>query len=144
MMSSANNLMYLVETCSLNKKEPLSGRLSTAKITRTEKYGALIYPVEFFYLFVRSIEFVFSKLLITKNISICGDGLVGKIIDCINKNSTLIFILTNFLPVEPREKVSEVTELRTFLFSLCGEFRGKKVVRVFMKSSKHSLQLGIR
>ena len=104
----------------------------------------MIYPVEFFYLFVRSIKFLFSKLLITKTISICGDGLVGKFIDCINKKITLIFILTNFLPVEPREKVSEVAELRTFLSSLCGEFRGKKVVRVFMERSKHSLQLGIR
>ena len=104
MMSSANNLMYLVETCSLNKKEPLPGSLSTVKITRMEKYGALIYPVEFFYLFVRSIEFVFSKLLITKTISICGDGLVGKIIDCINKNSTLIFILTNFYQLNREKK----------------------------------------
>ena len=46
--SSANNIMYLVETCSLNKKEPLPAHLPTAKITRTEKYGGLIYPVESF------------------------------------------------------------------------------------------------
>ena len=47
--SSANNLMYLVETCSINKKEPLPAHLPTAKITRTEKYGGLIYPVEYFF-----------------------------------------------------------------------------------------------
>ena len=113
--SSASNLMYLVETCSLNKKEPLPAHLPTAKITRTEKYGGLIYPVESFFLFVKSIELVFSKLLTTKAISIYGDGLVGKIVDCINKNSTIIFILTTFLPVESRERVSEVVEFRKFI-----------------------------
>ena len=92
MTSSTNNLVYLVEKRSLNKKEPLPAHLPTAKITRTEKYGGLIYPVETFFLLFRSIELVFSKLLTTKAISIYGDGLVGKIIDCINKNSTIIFI----------------------------------------------------
>ena len=48
--SSANSLMYLVEICSLNKKEALPTHLPTAKITRTEKYGWLIYPVESFFL----------------------------------------------------------------------------------------------
>ena len=40
--------------------------------------------------FVRSIDFLFSKLLTRRAILIYGDGLVGKIIDCMNKNSTII------------------------------------------------------
>ena len=49
-----------------------------------------------------------------KAISIYGDELVGKIIDCINTKFTIIFILSTLLPVESRKKVSEVDELRTF------------------------------
>ena len=75
---------------------------------------------------------------------IYGDGLVGKIIDCINKNSTITFILTTFLPVESREKVSEVVEFRTFILHLYGKFRGKEFVRAFMGGSKRFLELGIR
>ena len=92
-------------------------------------------------MFVRHIEFVFSKFLTTKAISIYGDGLVSKIIDCINKNFTTISILTTFLLVESRENVSEVDELRTFLLNLYGKFRGKEFIRAFMGSSKQSLEL---
>ena len=49
-----------------------------------------------------------------KAISIYSDTLVGKIIDCINTQFTIIFILYTLLPVESRKKVSEVDELRTF------------------------------
>ena len=93
------------------------------------------------FLFVRHVEFVFSKFLTTKAISIYGDGLVSKIIDCINKNFTTISILTTFLLVESRENVSEVDELRTFLLNLYGKFRGKEFIRAFMGSSKQSLEL---
>ena len=86
------------------------------------------------FLFVRNIEFLFSKLLTTKAISIYGNGLICKIIDCINKNFTIISILTTFLLVESRENVSEVDELRTFLLNLYGKFRGKEFIRVFMGS----------
>lgn len=37
-----------------------------------------IYPVEFLFWFVKSIKFVFSRVLITKAILIYGDELVGK------------------------------------------------------------------
>ena len=56
---------------------------------RTEKYGWLMC-IQSNPFFVRSIDFLFSKLLTTRAISIYGDGLVGKIIDCMNKNSTII------------------------------------------------------
>ena len=87
---------------------------------------------------------VFFNLLTAKAITIYDDELVGKIIDCINKNSTITFILTTFLPVESREKVSEVVEFRTFILNLYGKFRGKEFVRAFMGGSKRFLELGIR
>ena len=45
---------------------------------------------------VKNIKFVFSKLLTTKAISIYDDGLVGKIIECINKVSTMIYFYLLF------------------------------------------------
>ena len=87
---------------------------------------------------------MFFKLLIAKAITIYNDRLVGKIIDCINKNFTIISILTTFLSVESREKVSEIDDLCTFLLNLYGKFRGKEFIRAFMGSSKKSLELGIR
>ena len=95
-------------------------------------------------MFVRSIELVFSKLLTIKAIFIYSDGLIGNIVHSINTNSTIIFILTTFLPVASREKVSEVVEFRTFILNLYGKFRGKEFVRAFMGSSKQFVELGIR
>ena len=80
--------MHLVKSCSLDKSS-LTTKLPTRKVTRSDKYGGLIYPVESFFSFIKSVEFVFSDLLTTKAITIYSDELVGKIIDCINNNSTV-------------------------------------------------------
>ena len=135
--------MHLVKSCSLDKSS-LPANLPTRKVTRSEKYGGLIYPVESFFSFIKSVEFVFSNLLTAKAITIYGDEIVGKIIDCLNNNSTVHTVVSGFFPVETREKVREMDELRLFLLNLYGKFRGKEFVRAYMGSGKKSLELGIR
>jgi len=122
----------------------LPANLPTRKVTRSEKYGGLIYPVESFFSFIKSVEFVFSNLLTAKAITIYGDEIVGKIIDCLNNNSTVHTVVSGFFSVETREKVREMDELRLFLLKLYGKFRGKEFVRAYMGSGKKSLELGIR
>ena len=63
---------------------------------------------------VKNIEFIFSKLLTTKAISIYGDGLVGKIIECINKVSTMIYFYLLFVSVASKEKVSKLLNYALF------------------------------
>ena len=93
--SAAENLMHLVKSCSLDKLS-LPANLPTRKVTRSEKYGELIYPVESFFSFIKSVEFVFSNLLTAKAITIYGDEIVGKIIDCLNNNSTVHTVVSGF------------------------------------------------
>ena len=79
---SVNNLMYLVEICRLNKK-------NLCLVTYQNIVRRLIQSNPFFG--VNCIEFVFSKILTTKAILNYVDGFVCKIIDCINKISTIVF-----------------------------------------------------
>ena len=53
-------------------------------------------------------------------------------------------VVSGSFPVETREKVREMDELRLFLLKLYGKFRGKEFVRAYMGSGKKSLELGIR
>ena len=57
---------------------------------------------------------MFSNILIAKSITIYGDEIVGKIIDCLNNNSTVHTVVSGFFPVETREKVREMDEFRLF------------------------------
>ena len=87
---------------------------------------------------------MFSNLLTAKAITTYGDEPVGKIIDCINSNSTVHTIVSSFFSVKTRENVREMDELRLFLLNLYGNFRCKEFVRAYMGSGKKSLELGIR
>ena len=93
------------------------------------------------FLLVKSIEFVFSKLLTVRAISIYGDGLVRKLLIVQRKILEWLLFYLLSLPVGLRKKVSEVAELSTFLINLYGKFRGKELVEAFMGSSTQSLEL---
>ena len=91
--------MHLVNSCTLDKSS-LPANLPTRKVTRSEKYSGLIYPVESFFSFIKSVKFVFFNLLAAKVITIYGDELVGKIIDCINNNSTVHTVISSFFQLK--------------------------------------------
>ena len=96
MTSASENFMHLVKSYILDKSIQLSDNLQTKKVTRSGKYGGLIYPNESFFMFIKCVEIVFSNILIAKAIMIYGDELVGKIIYCINKHSNVYTIVSSF------------------------------------------------
>ena len=99
--------MHLVKSCSLDKSS-LPANLPTRKVTRSEKYGGLIYPVESFFSFIKSVEFVFASLLTAKAITIYGDELVGKIVDCLNNNSTVHTIVSSFFQLKQEKRYAKL------------------------------------
>ena len=124
--SAAENLMHLVKSCSLNKSF-LSTILPTKKATRSEKYGGMIYSVESFFSFIKSVEFMFSNLLTAKAITIYCDELVGKFIDCLNNNSTVYTIVSSFFSWNKRKGMRNGWYIMSFFIKFISKISWQEI-----------------